>query len=83
MDVFPNPTEGLTKVNLDLDQDYEMVRVEVYGLLGQVVAERELSNQLKGQLTVDLQLHQLPAGTYVVRVLTNDGVKGHTQIIRK
>jgi hypothetical protein len=83
MDVFPNPTEGLTKVNLELDQDYEMVRVEVYGLLGQVVAERELSNQLKGQLTVDLQLHQLPAGTYVVRVLTNDGVKGHTQIIRK
>ncbi|WP_020568970.1 PKD-like domain-containing protein [Neolewinella persica] len=83
MKVFPNPTEGLTKVNLELDQDYKMVRVEVYGLLGQVVAERELSNQLKGQLTVDLQLHQLPAGAYVVRVLTNDGVKGHTQIIRK
>jgi hypothetical protein len=83
LNVFPNPTDGLTKVNLSLDQDYDMVRVEVYGMLGQVVAERELTNQLKGQLSVDLQLHQLPAGTYVVRVLTNDGIKGHTQIIRK
>jgi hypothetical protein len=83
MNIFPNPTEGLTKINLTLDQDYDMVRVEIYGMLGQVVAERELSNQLKGQLSVDLQLHQLAAGTYVVRVLTNDGVKAHTQIIRK
>lgn len=83
MSVFPNPTAGDVLLKLNLDQDYDFVRVEVYSLLGQLVIERNLQEILAGSSQVELDFNDLAAGTYQLRVTTKDGVKGHAQVIRK
>jgi hypothetical protein len=83
MSVFPNPTSGDLQLKLDLDQDYEFVRVEVYSLLGQLVIERNLAAVQAGSNQIELDFTDLAAGTYQLRITTKDGVKGHAQIIRQ
>jgi hypothetical protein len=83
MSVFPNPTVGDVQVKLALEQEYDLVRVEVYSLLGQLVIERNLQLVQAGNHQIELNFNDLAAGTYQVRITTEDGVKGHAQIIRK
>ncbi len=81
--LYPNPTAGLTKADLNLDQDYDYVRLEVVSMLGQVVATYEYDQQAKGQQTKEIDLQLLPSGTYQVLVLTEQGVKATRQVIRR
>ena len=61
--VYPNPTNGQVTI---LDDD--LCAVEVYNLWGQVVLSRQESGA-----SATLELNRLPAGSYVVRVIENDG----------
>ena len=61
--LFPNPTSGL--VNIECEG---MTRVSIYSTIGQMVYDKEVN---ANQLSVDLS--QQPAGSYLVRIVTNQG----------
>lgn len=67
VDVYPNPTNGLVNVNLNLSAS-QYVKINVYNSLGEVVASKEVGASNGG--LYPLNLSQLTSGNYVVQVLT-------------
>jgi hypothetical protein len=61
--LFPNPTSD--KVNIECEG---MTRVSLYNAVGQMVYDKEVDTD---QLSIDLS--QQPAGSYLVRIITNQG----------
>jgi hypothetical protein len=64
--VYPNPVKDI----LHLSFEKEIATVSIYNILGQGVIERAI-NTTDGQI----DMSQLPTGTYIVKVVANDKVK--------
>ncbi|MBK9730536.1 MAG: T9SS type A sorting domain-containing protein [Chitinophagaceae bacterium] len=73
--VFPNPTGGLFKLTLQLnEEDNADAKIEVIGLLGQIVYTEKAAVE-KGKLQKEIQLSPSTArGMYLVKVTTGDEV---------
>ena len=73
MIVYPNPSNGI--VNLHLNGGHEIFTVELYNLMGQKLIERQgiFSN------SDHLDVQNLNAGSYILRIQTSGGVV--TQLI--
>ena len=61
--LFPNPTSD--KVNIECEG---MTRISIYSAMGQMVYDKEVDTD---QVSIDLS--QQPAGSYLVRILTEQG----------
>ncbi|MFL0299056.1 T9SS type A sorting domain-containing protein [Aquirufa novilacunae] len=73
LQVSPNPTSRVVRVQLGLASPNEEVRLGILGLQGQWVQQETL--QVKGSfLDKQMDISTLPAGTYFVQVLTNRNV---------
>ncbi|HLT46565.1 MAG TPA: T9SS type A sorting domain-containing protein, partial [Rubricoccaceae bacterium] len=72
LEVRPNPFRGEATVTLTLPHPSE-VEVAVYDVLGRRVATVASERFPAGRREVALDASTLPAGVYVVRVLTGDG----------
>jgi hypothetical protein len=64
--VFPNPASEVLNVRLEQGQFKERTQVTLMNLLGQPLAERQLDG---GEAQLQLPVHNLPAGTYQLRVI--------------
>lgn len=75
--IYPNPTyEGLT---LESNGDSEIVRAEVYNYLGSKVAEYTGSASMRSEI----DLSQLQAGKYFVKIFYADGTGEIQQVVKK
>jgi hypothetical protein len=73
LQVSPNPTSRVVRVQLGLGSPNEEVRLGILGSQGQWVQQETL--QVKGNfLDKQMDISTLPAGTYFVQVLTNRNV---------
>src|SRR5690606_12841418 len=72
LEVRPNPVRGKATVTLTLPRPSE-VAAAVYDVLGRRVATVVSERFTAGRREVALDASALPAGVYVVRVLTGDG----------
>ncbi|MEM6772011.1 MAG: T9SS type A sorting domain-containing protein, partial [Bacteroidota bacterium] len=81
--VYPNPTNGNTTLTITLDRAEPVAQLEVISGLGQIVATRQLEQLVTGEQQLDLDLSSLPAGTYHVRVFTNERLIGVKQVVRR
>lgn len=70
--VFPNPTVQQLNVRLALAQQADEARVEIFDMSGRLQWYRSWTQVRTEQLPVDVS--DLPAGTYTVRIVTNEGV---------
>jgi len=77
--VWPNPTDNLMFVQLD--GGMEIANVALYDLQGRVV-ETCHGASLQGATTM-LDVHNLPAGIYLLRLTDADGNEYHQKIIKK
>lgn len=68
--VMPNPVTDLARVNIE-SKTAANVQVSVVNLLGVTVHTRE-TQLVEGENQLDLNMAQLPAGTYVVRLLSGN-----------
>jgi hypothetical protein len=77
---YPNPTNGLTTVNLT---DYLDTRatLEVVNTFGQIVFQRPLGSIENTQEELDLS--NLPAGVYIIRLHPEEGDSEMIQIIKQ
>ena len=68
----PNPAAGLTTLFVSLNHA-QQVRVEVLDAVGRRVVDRPAQAMAAGPQELSLNLKQLPAGLYTVRLTTNEG----------
>lgn len=73
--VFPNPNTGKFRVTFDLGIA-EQVTMTVQNLAGQVVYTHDLG-EVSGRVTEDVQLRDLPAGVYMLRMQSASGQSTH------
>lgn len=83
MSMFPNPTQGLAKLEVNLPTEYKYLRVEIFSLLGQVVSEQTIDEPGTGLHQVDLDLSDLPAGTYQIRVTSDADLLANRQLVKQ
>lgn len=78
---FPNPFTDQLTVQFDLGSAAE-VNVQLLSMDGKAVYEKREGLLTKGNYTFPIQTRQLPAGTYVLRVLAGNDTR-ITQVVKR
>ena len=74
MSVAPNPFQGNILINLNLERA-ALVRLDLFDLTGkQIRSVLENTRLSQGQYSQEVDLSNLPKGTYLIRGATDDGV---------
>jgi agmatine deiminase len=76
--IVPNPTNGITAINLDLEES-KAVAIELYNMTGRKVMEIKEQNYLSGSNTVSLNLNNLQNGIYFCEII----VEGKVMVSKK
>jgi len=80
-DIYPNPAEGFINVHLQFPYEGKMYKANLYDLFGRLVCMYEL---MPNQSTVQINLSQLPAGPYFLKVMDVTGrTAGSKKIVIK
>lgn len=79
--VFPNPVGDALTLSIDLKQS-SAVQLGIYTLAGQQVYQMQASLNA-GQNQVSINPSHLQAGMYLLKVLSNDGIRIVTKVIKK
>lgn len=70
--LYPNPTGGRTFIEVRLPESCE-VAVEAFSIDGRPVLASPKTMMRPGHHTIELNLQNLPGGTYLVRLVTENG----------
>jgi hypothetical protein len=81
IELSPNPTTGLTRLTVELPKQAN-VRYQVYDLQGRQVMANYLGVLASGLHNETLDLGNLPAGVYLVRVLAGDSVSQQKVLVQ-
>ncbi len=76
----PNPAREYVNVAFDLDKAYQDAELQVYDLNGRLVLRRQLYSVQKGDFQLDLQ--GLEAGSYTLKLVTEDGSLSRKLIVQ-
>ena len=79
LSVYPNPTEDILFV--ELRGSAGIANMALYDLQGRVVGTRFIASATGASATVNMR--DIPAGVYVLRVTDADGHEYHQKIVRK
>lgn len=71
--LFPNPTSIIANVNFTLPSP-STVTITLHDILGREVLRREMGVQAEGQHEESLDVSELPTGSYIVKISTNQEV---------
>ena len=77
--VFPNPTDGVLELRLDLPQSTAL-NAALYDMTGRELLRRNFGRQ--PQLTESFDLSSLPAGIYLLRIQADNAAKT-VRVVRK
>ena len=79
--VYPNPTDDLLFVEL---RGAEIARVALYDLQGRMVTGTDAhAGALQQGTTATMNLRNVPAGVYLLRVTDADGKEYHRKIVKR
>jgi subtilisin-like proprotein convertase family protein len=79
--IFPNPTNGLVSIQLQSTKNVSST-LEISNLLGQKVASRDIALRI-GITSVDVDLHELSSGTYIVSFTDALGTRHLEKIVKQ
>ncbi len=70
---YPNPSSGYTTINYTLPTS-SSVTITLHDILGREVLRREMGVQSEGEHEESLDVSELPIGSYIVKISTNQEV---------
>jgi len=79
---LPNPTEGIVTMDLGSSDPLEDLRVEVLNADGRIAYTTNLRSEGQRTLRQVLDLSELRAGLYVVRVINSTGSASRRLVLR-
>ena len=71
MDIFPNPSKGNMNLSVHFSELQEEITVQITNILGDVI--QVLSYSAQRSLTESIDLHEVSAGQYFLKLSTNEG----------
>jgi hypothetical protein len=80
LNVYPNPTDGIFYVNIDLPE-IEDVELKIYTPVGRLVLNEKYRHQL-GNTRLSVNLTGYKKGMYIVQIATKSGVASKQIILR-
>ncbi len=81
IEIYPNPIDELMNVNFQFTEQMENVKFKLLDVQGKTLAERSLNNTTEGSETFNVD--HLSAGTYILQVITNDGIRSIKALIQR
>ncbi|MBI1288544.1 MAG: T9SS type A sorting domain-containing protein [Flavobacteriales bacterium] len=72
LSVYPNPTSGVVSLNMQLESA-SSVSVELFNVVGAMVAKRTLGELPAGKFTKQLDLSEVHSGIYQLRISSKKG----------
>jgi hypothetical protein len=81
LSVYPNPATDAATVRFTLDRT-QRVSMDLFDLLGRQVRQRDLGLLQAGDHEVALDLRNLPAGLYIVRLTGDAGARATVRVTR-
>ena len=69
--IYPNPVSS----ELSINSDFDVASVQVYSMLGQMVASNKAQNSIS--------VSQLSAGIYTIKITLKDGVSTTQKFVKK
>lgn len=79
MSIFPNPSQGVFSLNLELDHAQD-IRVEILTLRGKLLSQEIMRNVVSVEKEVNLT--HLTRGVYFIQVTTEQGTAGRKIVLR-
>ncbi len=79
---YPNPCSSATTIEYTLPKE-STVRVEVYDMSGQMLTLAVNARQAAGTYTIPVNVETLPAGTYLYRLYTEQGVSASRMFVAR
>ncbi|TNE27893.1 MAG: HYR domain-containing protein [Bacteroidetes bacterium] len=79
VEVYPNPTDGLVNIKVNVDQSTDL-QIELVSLGGQVLYNERSMTTANGLISLDFS--HLPAATYILRISNDASVSNHRVIIK-
>lgn len=79
--IYPNPSNDVVNLELDLHSMVNEVRVEIVDVMGNLISTKFLSN-IQNEVT-QIDVSTLSTGTYFMSVVTPEGVRSEKFIIAK
>lgn len=79
--VYPNPMQEQATVEIGLEQSAQQVQLSLLNLHGQVLQTQQFDNVQ--DIRTQLDVSDLPIGTYVLRLLTEQGFKASRLVIQR
>lgn len=81
MSIYPNPALDEATVRFSLERT-QRVSLDLFDLLGRQVRQRDLGVMSAGEHEVMLDLRNLPAGLYIVRLSGDAGARATVRVTR-
>ena len=78
--LFPNPASDQVQLNIELQKISSQVNIDLMDIQGRLIQSNQLGS-LKS-FSTEIDVHNLPAGTYFVRIATDFGVRTERLIIK-
>jgi hypothetical protein len=72
MEIYPNPTQNFVTLDFDLEKSTDVL-VRIVNINGQTVLDKQYGVTKKER--TELNVSHLPSGSYMMQILTADGVK--------
>jgi Secretion system C-terminal sorting domain len=72
MEIYPNPTQNFVTLDFDLEKSTD-VMIRIVNINGQIVLDKQYGVTKKER--TELNVSHLPSGSYMMQILTADGVK--------
>jgi len=70
MNIYPNPSSGYVKVDFAID-NIETVRVQLYNITGRLIRRKKIKKIVIGVNAINLNIRDLEAGNYIIKVNGN------------
>ena len=65
--IFPNPTKGLLKINIDTDVKIEDLKIEMFDVNGKKIIDKSVLSK-----EIELDITDALAGTYFMKIFVNN-----------
>ncbi|NTW32499.1 MAG: T9SS type A sorting domain-containing protein, partial [Bacteroidetes bacterium] len=79
--IFPNPTSGKATISFDL-KEKSNTEISVFDMQGREAIHNELGNLEAGTNQKEIDISDIPQGTYLIRISAGDGYS-YKKIIKK
>ncbi len=77
--IYPNPTQGQITVHANIPKDTEGI-IEVYNIVGKLFKSENINSDFQGIVQKNIDLSNLPKGSYILRLKNMNDVKSITVI---